>query len=60
MLAQEKVPKEKGPRSTHRVESTRPLRSLARAFLANPGAAHNSCISLRSIHSNRARGYSPD
>ena len=42
LLAQEKVPKEKGPRSTHRVEFTRPLRSLARAFLANPGAAHNS------------------
>jgi hypothetical protein len=33
-------------RSTHRLEYTRPLRirSLARAFLTNPGVAHNSVL----------------
>ena len=35
LLAQEKVPKEKGTRTTH------PLRGFP-AFLANPGVAHNS------------------
>jgi hypothetical protein len=37
LLAQEKVPKEKGPRSTHRLRRSP-------AFLANPGAAHNSAL----------------
>ena len=38
MLAQEKVPKEKGTPVHSSARTTRPLRSLAHAFLASPGA----------------------
>ena len=52
MLAQEKVPKEKGTRTTH------PLRGFP-AFLANPGVAHNSQFRYAQLL-KQVRAYSPD
>ena len=62
LLVQRKQTKRKDARSTHRLEYTRPLRSLARAFLTNPGVAHNSGIyGLCPVNLlKQVRAYSPD